>query len=93
MKGSVESSPSQDLTTTPKVEVQILNQNQAEIMGIKALKFVNDREVVAFRRDGEDQILEAIILPGIDKAKFLHDDDCFDEVLLEAERILKNSGK
>jgi hypothetical protein len=92
MKRSAESSPSQDPITTP-VEVQILNQGQAENMGIKDLKFTNDREVVAFRRDGKDQILEAKILQDIDKSKFLHDDDCFDEALLEGERALKDSGK
>ncbi len=93
MRRSAELSPSQDLTTTAKVEVQILNQSQAEIKGIETLEFINDKEAVAFRRDGEGQVLEAKILPDIDKAKFLQDGNYMDEVLLEAERILKDFGK
>jgi len=93
MKRSVELSLSQDPITTPKVEVQILNQSQAEIIGIETLKIINDREVVAFRRDGKDQILEAVILPDIDKSKFLHDGNYMNEVLLKAEGVLKDSGK
>ena len=93
MKRSVELSLSQDPITTPKVEVQILNQSQAEIIGIETLKIINDREVVAFRRDGKDQILEAVILPDIDKSKFLHDGNYMNEVLLKGEGVLKDSGK
>ena len=84
---------SQDPTPIPKVEVQILNQSQAEIMGIKGLNFANDREVVVFKRDGKDQILEADILPDIDIAGFLHDGNYMNEVLLKAEEVLKDSGK
>jgi len=93
MKRSIESSLSQDLTTTAEVEVQILTQSQAEIIGIETLKIINGREVVAFRRDGKDQILEAVILPDIDKSKFLHDGNYMNEVLLKAEGVLKDSGK
>jgi len=93
MKRSIESSLSQDLTTTAEVEVQILTQSQAEIIGIETLKIINGREVVAFRRDGKDQILEAVILPNIDKSKFLHDGNYMNEVLLKAEGVLKDSGK
>jgi hypothetical protein len=93
MKRSVESLLSQDPTTTPEVEVQILTQSQAEIIGIETLKIINGREVVAFRRDGEDQVLEAVILPDIDKSKFLHDGNYMNEVLLKAEGVLKDSGK
>ena len=94
MKRSAELSPSQDLTTTPKVEVQILNQSQAEIIGIKNLEIAK-MEMVAFRRDDEGQVFEAEILPDIDLTEFLinDDDDYLDEVLLKAERVLEDSRK
>ena len=93
MRRSAELSPSQDLTTTAKVEVQILTQSQAEIIGIKTLEIIDGEKVVAFRRDGKDQILEAVILPDIDKSKFLHDGNYMNEVFLKAEGVLKYSGK